>query len=120
MVFSKKASIPTRDDPSIRRSYLSKELVTSPADGVETVADVLPWMVRATGFDSNTVDTDACLIKRTLPLDHRRRRSMATRLLVTTDMSSRLSKRRRPSPRRAERKERPRRSFGSCESARAA
>ena len=46
MFSSKKASIPTPDDPSIRRSYLSKELVTSPADGVETVADVLPWMVR--------------------------------------------------------------------------
>jgi hypothetical protein len=38
--------VPLKEDPTIRRSYLSKELVTSPAEGVESVADVLPWMVR--------------------------------------------------------------------------
>lgn len=38
--------MPLKEDPTIRRSYLSKELVTSPAEGVESVADVLPWMVR--------------------------------------------------------------------------
>ena len=44
-LFGKKASVPQKEDSNIRRSYLSKELVTSPADGVDTVADVLPWMV---------------------------------------------------------------------------
>jgi hypothetical protein len=44
-LFGKKASVPQKEDPKIRRSYLSKELVTSPADGIDTVADVLPWMV---------------------------------------------------------------------------
>ena len=46
--------MPQKEDPNIRRSYLSKELVTSPADGVETVADVLPWMVCS--FDFSTIN----------------------------------------------------------------
>jgi hypothetical protein len=45
MLFSKKASNPVAGDPSVRRSWLSKELVTEPAKGVETVADVLPYCV---------------------------------------------------------------------------
>lgn len=45
MLFSKKASYPVKSDPSVRRSWLSTELVTEPAKGVETVADVLPYCV---------------------------------------------------------------------------
>jgi hypothetical protein len=45
MFFGKKASYPLKEDPSTRRSYLSKELVTQPAEGVETVGDVLPYCV---------------------------------------------------------------------------
>lgn len=46
MLFAKKASNPVNGDPAVRRSWLSKELVTEPAKGVDTVADVLPYCVR--------------------------------------------------------------------------
>lgn len=45
MFGSKKASYPVKSDPSIRRSFLSETLVTEPAKGVESVADVLPYCV---------------------------------------------------------------------------
>lgn len=43
--FGKKASYPVQGHPDTRRSYLSKELLHTPAEGVETVADVLPYIV---------------------------------------------------------------------------
>lgn len=45
MFASKKASYPVKSDPSVRRSFLSEQLVTEPAKGVESVADVLPYCV---------------------------------------------------------------------------
>lgn len=41
----KKASYPVPGQPDTRRSYLSKELLYTPAEGVDTVADVLPYIV---------------------------------------------------------------------------
>jgi hypothetical protein len=45
MFGTKKASHPLKSDPTVRRSFLSKDLVTEPAKGVESVADVLPYCV---------------------------------------------------------------------------
>lgn len=53
MVFNlfTKASYPSKEDASIRRSYLSpKRLLDAPAEGeLETVADVLPFCARKYG-----------------------------------------------------------------------
>lgn len=49
--FATKASYPSKEDPSIRRSYLSpQQLIDTPSNGhLSTVADVLPFVAQKYG-----------------------------------------------------------------------
>lgn len=102
-MMGKKASFQLPEDRSVRRSYLSKELVTEPAEGIETVADVLPYCV-GDPESPHAVQAD---------VSPARPAHTATRPHPTPAPSSMSSRRRSKYPRRAERTARPRRRCGS-------
>lgn len=124
-----KASYPLKEDPSIRRSYLSKELITGPPKGdIKTVADVLPYCVSdcvawlndrgggGTIIPSEIYSFVHPLILALLPILLPflfRPEPTATRPLPLPGRSRTSSRRRRRSPRKEARMARPRKRHGS-------